>query len=172
MYRPCVYRLSRRVGAGFPKPAMPVAVNYTGEWGGYFAVTSCMDLTSLRFCEFSVAQESRGQFEWIYLNLTQTGNRVVGRMQTRCCGGSVTGLVNELGQLQLEGTLPLVKGPPSFKIENWLALLDPASRRLWGTFQTRYVNTSDPTGQARAITECEIRGIHPCRAVQSILECL
>jgi hypothetical protein len=65
----------------------------------------------------------------------QSGTSITGRMQAVIGDGPVTGRVDELGWLRLEGTLPSVPGRiPYTQITDWRMVANPDDGALVGGF--------------------------------------
>lgn len=135
-----------------PSVLVPNA-NYSGEWAGGWRTTSCVDLqTDFRYCAGNV----RHDFEPIRLNLTQTGPRIVGTIQTRWGGGSVAGVVDALGRLRIGGVVMSVaaRGVPSVprsRIVQWRTVSMAGGYMIGGfTLEHLRANLNDPVAAAVA----------------------
>lgn len=138
-----------------PTPTGPTLLapnaNYTGEWRGGWRVISCTDQPPrLGYC----ANNTRPDFEYARLVLSQSMGTVTGRMQARIGDGPVTGRVDELGRLRLQGTLPSVPGRiPFTRITDWRSVIDPADGSLVTGFTIDHLWGDDLSLAARSVNE-------------------
>lgn len=137
-----------------PTPPLVPNANYSGEWAGGWRVMSCTDLPPRPgYCRNNV----RPDFEPVRLYLTQFGTNVTGRMQARIGDGPVTGRVDELGRLRLEGTLPSVPGRvPYTQITDWRMVTNQDSGALIGGFTIQHLWGDDLSPAAVTVNEAEI----------------
>ena len=142
-------------------PALPTAPtllatnpNYTGEWRGGWRVISCTDQPPrLGYC----ASNSQPDFEYARLVLTQSTGTITGRMQARIGDGPVTGRVDELGRLRLQGTLPSVPSRfPVTRITDWRSVINPADGSLVTGFTIDHLWGTDLSLAARSVNEMVI----------------
>lgn len=139
-----------------PTSGTPLAINanYSGEWRGGWRVMSCTDLPPrLGYCRSNVSPD----FEPIRLTLAQSGESVTGRMQARIGDGPVTGGVDLLGRLRLEGTLPTVPGRfPVTQITDWRTVINPDDGTLVGGFKIQHLWSTDLSPAAMTVNEMAI----------------
>ncbi len=128
--------------------------NYTGEWRGGWRVIRCTDQPPrIGYC----ASNSQPDFEYARLVLTQSAGTITGRMQARIGDGPVTGRIDELGRLRLQGTLPSVPSRfPLTRITDWRSVIDPADGSLVTGFTIDHLWSSDLSLAARSVNEMAI----------------
>lgn len=151
---------SRVITPTAPTPPAPITsvTNYTGDWGGLYTITSCTDLPpTLSYCRFNYNATPEG----IRLTLNQVGTMISGSLVFRDRAGPVTGRVDDLGRLRLEGNLGgLISRVPVFEITDWRTVIDPSSGAMLGAFKVRHRWTSPNVPSAESVNE--IPGILPC----------
>lgn len=131
----------------------------SAEVGSAYAVECTAPSRS--WCDANVLEERLGKGpEPFSMHLIQTRDAVTGFVSIRCGTANVTGSVDALGRLSLQGGFAL-KGPPTCPIEEWSTQLVDNGRLLQGRF--RWGSTVVPG----ALVTIELRGVPRLREANS-----
>jgi hypothetical protein len=143
--------------------AVTVVVNFEGTWTGFYRVERCVLLSSgggSSYCRFA-----EGGQRYIRLELLQRGRAITGQIETgNNLGttilerGTISGRVDESGQVALEGRTTSIDGQPSTsEFTGWTSQISPDGL-LTGRFD-RNRQFTNAFGRQASREECRLEGV-------------